>query len=103
MTNRSECALQYSLQSTSVWYLKTDQYKTCPSIDAPQKKNSIMVTSTVAREIWLSNIGCAGQSKGYGRRRIRTPTNQAFLAVLVKRVWAQRHYLRPAANETRSS
>ena len=41
--NRSECAFQYSSQMTSVWCLKKDQYKPCPSIHAPQKKDSIIV------------------------------------------------------------
>ena len=41
--NLSECAFQYSSETTSVWHLKRDQYKACPSIKAPQRKNSIIV------------------------------------------------------------
>jgi hypothetical protein len=54
MTNRSECASQYLSQMKSVWYLNKDQYKTCPSIDAPQKKNSIIVLLRVARTGYLT-------------------------------------------------
>src|SRR4029077_17798243 len=39
----SECAFQYSSETTSVWSLKRDQYKACPRIKAPQRKNSIIV------------------------------------------------------------
>src|SRR6266478_2197096 len=46
----SKCAFQYSSQTTSVWHLKKNQYNPCPSIQAPQKKNSIIVLLRLAGE-----------------------------------------------------
>ncbi len=54
----SKCTFQYSSQTTSVWYLKKDQYKPCPSIQAPEKKNSIIVLLRLAGEEVKLDLNC---------------------------------------------
>ncbi len=54
----SKCAFQYWSETSSVWSLKKDQYKTCPSIKAPQTKNSIIVLLRLAGEEVRLELNC---------------------------------------------
>jgi len=51
---RSKCAFQYASQMTSVWYLRKNQYKTCPNIEVAQMKDSIIVLCLDGEKSWLN-------------------------------------------------
>jgi hypothetical protein len=56
---RSKCAFQYASQMTSVWYLRKNQYKTCPNIEVAQMKDSIIVLCLDGEKSWLNKSGWA--------------------------------------------
>jgi len=42
---------------TSVWYLRKNQYKTCPNIEVAQMKDSIIVLCLDGEKSWLNKFG----------------------------------------------